>query len=206
MGTMMIVNGSPRAPRSNSKQYGEIFAHFWGEDVDEYSVTTRKHQEACREIENHDHLLLVFPLYVDSLPVTLMELMKEMENYPFQKRPAIHVLINCGFLEPEQNLVALDIVRLFCKEQGFPFGMALCIGSGEAILSTPFSFFVKWKIRRLARGIHLGKSEVLKVTMPISKKMFLSASTSYWLRRGEKNGIDLNQMSTMEIESNTTLE
>ena len=74
------------------------------------------------------------------------------------------------------------------------------------ISDTPFSFFVKRKIRRLARGIHLGKSEVLKVTMPISKKMFLSASTSYWLRRGEKNGIDLNQMSTMEIESNTTLE
>ncbi len=29
MGRVIIINGSPRAPRSNSKEYGEIFSSYY---------------------------------------------------------------------------------------------------------------------------------------------------------------------------------
>ena len=36
--------------------------------------------------------------------------------------------------------------------------------------------------------------------MPLTRKMFVKASTSYWLSLGRKNGITREQMESMEIE------
>lgn len=36
--------------------------------------------------------------------------------------------------------------------------------------------------------------------MPIPKKMFIKASTDYWMNYGKKNGISKEQMEIMEIE------
>lgn len=53
------------------------------------------------------------------------------------------VLINCGFLECRQNDVAVEMVRLFCRQNGYRFGSVLKIGSGEAIWDTPFRLLVE---------------------------------------------------------------
>lgn len=71
MGNLMIVNGSPRAPRSNSKRYIRLFEEFWGSPAEVYQVTAGRHQEACRKISECRDLLLVFPLYVDGVPAVL---------------------------------------------------------------------------------------------------------------------------------------
>ena len=110
------------------------------------------------------------------------------------------MLVNCGFLEPEQTQPAVEMVRFFCKRYGFPWGMALRIGSGEAILNTPFSFLVRRSLRRLAAGIRAGRSEVLSVRMPLSRRMFIWASGRYWAGYGAENHITAREMRTMEIE------
>ena len=125
MGRLMIVNGSPRAPRSNSKQYAQIFRKFFGGEVCEYEVTKRQHAQACAQAAGCTDMLLVFPLYADGLPVTLMHFLKQLAQQEFQAPPTVHMLINCGFLEPRQNDVACDMVRLFCAQHGFPFGSVL---------------------------------------------------------------------------------
>ena len=201
MEKMMIVNGSPRAPKSNSKAYIELFKLFWPSETGEYNVTSKKHHEACQKIEGCQHLLLVFPLYADGIPVTLMRFLQELHSHSFQQKPAIHVGINCGFIEPGQTSVAVDMIRLFCKQNHFPYGMTLCIGSGEAILNTPFVFLVKRKMKRMAHAIQEKRSEVLKVTMPLPKKVFVKASTSYWIGYAKKYNVTPDQMAVMEIES-----
>ena len=108
--------------------------------------------------------------------------------------------MNCGFLEPEQNQVAVKMVRFFCKRYGFPWGMTLRIGSGEAILDTPFAWFAHRGIRRLAAGMQSGRSKVVSVRMPLSKALFVRASTRYWSGYGAKNHMTAEQMRTMEIE------
>lgn len=198
---MMIVNGSPRAPKSNSKQYAALFKKYWKASVEEYEVTSKKHQEACKKCEKCSHLLLVFPLYVDSLPVTLMHFLKELQRHTMLNLLTIHVLINCGFLEPEQNSTAVDMVRLFCSQNGFCYGSTLCIGGGEAILHTPFVFLVRRKLKKLAASIRKKENCFLKVTMPISKQAFLKAAEKYWITYGAKFHTSREQMDTMEIES-----
>ncbi len=145
-------------------------------------------------------MLLVFPLYADGIPVPLLLFLKEWEQNGFKGNPTVSILINCGFLEPEQNDVAIDMVKLFCRKNGLTFGSVLKIGSGEAILQTPFRWLVERKIRRLASSIEKGIPLVQQVTMPLTKNMFLKASEKYWESYGKKNGITRDEMETMSIE------
>ena len=200
MGSLMIVNGSPRAPRSNSKKLIEIFRAFWHDPVTVWDARSRDLIPCCTQTGLYRDLLLVFPLYADTAPIPVMRFLKELEQHLPAGKPTVHVLINCGFIEPEQNRIACDMVRLFCRQNGFPFGSALLIGSGEAILNTPFAFLVRRKLRTLARAVRQEKPVNLTVTMPLSKKLFIRASTTYWTQYGAKNGISREQMETLEIE------
>lgn len=201
MEKILILNGSPRAPRSNSKEYAQIFASLCPLETEYCNITRSNHLDLCHKLEEYSQVLFVFPLYADGVPVTLLRFLNTLEDNLPQNRPVVSVLINCGFLEPEQNDVAVKIMRLYCKKTGLPFGSVLEIGSGEAILSTPFRFFVRRKMKKLVASMVKQNNRSWKVTMPISKGMFLKASTAYWENYGKKNGLTKEEMSTMEIES-----
>lgn len=200
MEKVIIINGSPRAPKSNSKHYGEIFSRYYRGKTDTFNITKNNHKEICSKIVECTDVLLVFPLYADSIPVTMLNFLKVLEENPPQNKPKVNIIVNCGFIESEQNNVCIEMVKLFCKQNGYTFGSVLAIGSGEAILGTPFKLLVKWKIKRLAKAIYNNNAEILRVTMPISKKIFVSASTTYWINYGKRNGITKLQMQTMKIE------
>ncbi|WP_150541357.1 hypothetical protein [Clostridium perfringens] len=200
MGRVIIINGSPRAPRSNSKEYGEIFSSYYKGQADTFNITKNNHKEICSKIGEYTDILLVFPLYADGLPVTMLNFLKVLEENPPKNKPKVNVIVNCGFIEPEQNNVCIDMVKLFCKQNTYEFNSVLSIGGGEAILGTPFKIFVKWKIKKLAKSIYNNTPENLRVTMPISKNMYLKASTNYWINYGKRNGITKSQMETMKIE------
>ncbi len=200
---LLILNGSPRAPRSNSKRYAEAFCRYWRGTVETEPLLRGDINALCEKAGAADQVLLVFPLYADGLPTVLLSFLKAWERSMGEKKPTVSVLINCGFYEPEQNRVAVDMVRLFCKQTGCPFGSVLAIGSGEAILDTPFRFLVGRKLRKLAGAMARGRAVSLQCTMPISKGMFLRASTTYWTRYGQRFGRTAAELDTMDIEEGT---
>lgn len=200
MGKLLIVNGSPRAPRSNSKKYIEIFLRYFKEDYEIYNVTENKHSAIYDKLKDYSRILFVFPLYADSLPASLMRFMAGVDSSKILPGTVMGVIINCGFLEPEQNNAALKIMEIFVNSVGGIWGTRLAIGSGEAILTTPFKFLVVRKIRKFAKAFKQNKPVCSYVTMPISKKMFLKASTVYWVNYGKKNRITKKQMDTMVIQ------
>ena len=200
MDKMMIVNASPRAPKSNSKSYANLFLEYHYFETEYFNLSKNNHQELCDKMNEFSNVLLVFPLYADSIPVTLLHFLKALESSPPDKKPTISVIINCGFIEAEQNDVAIQIIKVFCKQNGYPFGSVLKIGSGEAILTTPFRFLVKLKMKRFASSIKEKNYRTLQTTMPLPKKLYLKATTDYWVHYGEKNGISKEQMQTMQIE------
>ncbi len=200
MENIIILNASPRAPKSNSKTYAQIFQRYSKLQTEYFSINKLNHIEICNKIEQFSHILFVFPLYADSIPVTLLNFLKTLENNSPKNKPVISVLINCGFIEPEQNDTAVRIMQIFCKQNGYAFGSVLKIGSGEAILETPFRFFVSRKIKKFASSLKNKNYGVFKTTMPISKNTFVKASTNYWINYGRKNGISKEEMQTMKIE------
>ena len=165
-----------------------------------YNISKTNHLEICSYFENYSDVLLVFPLYADAIPVTLLNFFKTLEENPPENKPTVSVLINCGFIEHYQNNTAIKMVKLFCNENNFKFGSVLKIGSGEAILKTPFKILAVNKIKKLSKSITNKKYAEFKVTMPLTKNMFVKASTSYWLSLGNKNSITKEQMETMKIE------
>ena len=201
MGKVMIVNASPRAPKSNSKQYAKLFSENCRLDTEYCEVKRSNHLAICQKIENYSDIVFVFPLYADSIPVTLLNFLKTLEeNVPVTK-PTISVVINCGFIEPYQNDIAVKMLQLFASKNGYPFGSTLKIGSGEAILTTPFRILLKGKMHKFAVSVEKQQYKNFQVTMPIPKKMFIKASTAYWENYGKKNGISKEQMAIMEIEA-----
>ena len=200
MGKILILNGSPRAPRSHSKRYAQLFAEACRMETAYYNITRSNHLELCAQLEGCSDVLLVFPLYADGIPAPLLEFLKTLEENPPKSRPVVSILINCGFLEPQQNDIAVEMIRLFCSQNGYPYGSVLKIGSGEAILDTPFRLLVQRKIGKLARSIEARQNRTDQVTMPLPKWMFLNASTIFWSNYGKRNGISREQMATMEIE------
>ncbi len=202
MENIIILNASPRAPKSNSKIYAQIFQKYSKLPTEYFNINKLNHMEICNKIEQFSQVLFVFPLYADSIPVTLLNFLKTLENNPPKNKPVISVLINCGFIEPEQNDTAVKIMQIFCKQNGYVFGSVLKIGSGEAILETPFRFFVSRKIKKLASSLKNKNYGVFKTTMPISKNTFIKASTNYWINYGKKNGVSKEEMQTMKIENN----
>ena len=197
---VLIVNASPRAPRSNSKRYGEIFSEYCQEETVYFPLSKTNHEKICEQMEQFSKMVIVFPLYADGLPVTLLHFLKTLEQNPPSQKPVVSVLINCGFFEPRQNDIAVSMLELFCKRHGYPFGAVLKIGSGEAILDTPFQFFLKRKMKKFAAAVTSGKNRTFSVTMPIPKSVYLKASTNYWIAYGKKNGVTPEQMDTMLIE------
>ena len=200
MEKLIILNGSPRAPRSNSKQYAALFAEHYPVKTEYCEIRRNNHLQLCEAVDTATKLLFVFPLYVDSLPVTLLNFLKTLEQHPPRQKPIVSVLVNCGFLEPRQNDVAVEMMRLFCSENGYPFGSVLKVGSGEAILTTPFAGLVRRKMKRFARAVAENGNQTFSVTMPLPKRLFLRASTAYWTEYGKKNGVTKEEMQRMQIE------
>jgi len=93
--------------------YDEIFSHF----------------------ENLDVLVIAMPVYVDSVPSSVLRFLEETErflkenNYKFK----VHVIANCGFYEGHQCKHLLNIMQIFCQKTGLIWGGGLGIGAGEML-------------------------------------------------------------------------
>lgn len=201
MGKIMILNGSPRAPKSNSKNYSEIFMKYSRMQCDYFNITKSNHLKLIAEMENYSDVIIAFPLYADSLPVGLLNFLKNLENNLPAQRPVISILINCGFLEYEQNSVAVSMIRYFCRRNNFPIGSTLMLGGGEAILGTPFRNIAVRAIKKLSESVNKGNYKIITATMPLPKWLFKIAARSYWIRYGKKFGVSEKEMQRPEIES-----
>lgn len=196
----MIINGSPRGFRSNSKEYIEIFKNYWGKDVNEYNVVTKMDNNIEENIKNSEDMLFVCPLSTDSIPAVMIDFLKKLEQLSLVRKITLHIFINCGFLEPKQCSSALETLKYYAEKNGYTQGMTLCLGAGEAILKTPFSFIAKRKMKQFAKHMKKGNRKDLDATMPLTKRLYIIGSKSYWLSYGKRYGINEEQMRTLRIE------
>ena len=200
MEKIIVINGSPRAIKSNSKKYAEVFMSKIKIPSEYINISKNNHNDIITKMRDVDQVVIVFPLYVDSIPSTLLNFFKSLEDVVLDHKPVISIIINCGFIEHLQNNVAIEMVKLFCKRNGYRFGSILSIGSGEAIMTTPFRVLVYYKIGLFCKTIVSKRYKKLVVTMPMPKILYIKASTGYWLRYGAKYGITKEDMEIMTVE------
>jgi len=87
-------------------------------------------------VEAADLLVLAFPLYVDSLPapvIEILELIAEHRKDRATRRQSFSAIANCGFPEAGNNATALAICELFARQAGFEWAGSLAMGGGQLI-------------------------------------------------------------------------
>ena len=118
---VLLLNGSPRAPVSHSKELARMFQEVCPLPGKYRAISPSNHKELCQLAGKTSHLLLVFPLYVDGVPAKLLEFLKALERGPPREKPTISLLTTWGFLEPEQNDTAVETLPLFCGKNLYYF-------------------------------------------------------------------------------------
>lgn len=133
----IILAMSPRKSFSASMYFSKLLKFFIGKS--EVSILELKTQNQYIALEKQldliDNLVFATPVYVDSIPSTVLERLQQIEAYARDNSVSLNVyaLANCGFYEGEQCELALETFRLWCKRCGFSFKGGLGIGSGVMV-------------------------------------------------------------------------
>ena len=86
-------------------------------------------------------------------------------------------------------------------EKQYGKGSVMKLGSGEAILRTPFRSRAEKAIGRLAAAVAQGKETEIATAMPLPRFLFIRAGNRYWKDYGKENGVSYEEMCRMDIEN-----
>jgi len=97
-------------------------------------VRTEMPQETIAGMLEADILLIVFPLFVDSIPSPLIELLTRLESTAYHGAaiPRIFTIVN-GALDSAQTAIALEMIEHFTCRVGLPWGYGIGIGAGSML-------------------------------------------------------------------------
>jgi hypothetical protein len=100
-------------------------------------------REAAAELLSCDALVMAFPLYVDGIPSHLLRFLEELERAlsrpvsdpatPADDPPKsvkLYSIINCGFMEPENAQIAIDMIDRWRQKSGLVAGQTAAFGGG----------------------------------------------------------------------------
>ena len=135
-----LINGSPRTKGSSS---GIILKELQGiippgnDIVNLHFFKQQPDENDYKLLKDSDVMVFAFPLYVDALPSHLVSCLVQLEEYLHQAaispRCTVYAIANCGFYEGHQNILALDIMKIWCRKAGLIWGGGLGVGAGGMI-------------------------------------------------------------------------
>lgn len=141
----LLLCGSPHGWMGNSAAIGQyLLDRLRGREIMLDSIWLYKSlqsgaewEKLCQAYEAADLVLLTAPLYVDSLPAPVIEVLERLHhqnaNHAFVQRRALAVLVNSGFPEANHNLTALAIYRQFARQSGLDWVGGMAIGGGAMV-------------------------------------------------------------------------
>jgi len=207
----LLLVGSPRGSKSTSKALGTYLLdklRSGGFETADLHIQTsmRSEESQARLLElvgAGDLLVLAFPLYIDSLPATVIEalelLAKQRKSIAPSKTQRLAVIVNNGFPEATQNSTALAICKRFAVETGIEWAGGLGLGGGGPIEGKPLedAGFVARNVRKsldmAARDLLEGKAVSEEATKLMAKPLipkwlYLIAANYGWKKQAKACG------------------
>ncbi|MCL1906131.1 MAG: NAD(P)H-dependent oxidoreductase [Clostridiales bacterium] len=199
---IVAINGSPKAKGSVSELIIAQIEHILDEKIQTHQavrlVQGYTTQETLTAILDADILLIVFPLYVDSLPASLIELLTRLEDaaHSIIASPHIFVISNCGLSEPEHTALALDMVKHFAERTGYVWGYGLGIGRGGMLASMGNNWSkgpvsnVYAALCDMTCAMCEGRSEQNKFIAPkFPRFLYIATANIGWRIQAKRNGV-----------------
>jgi len=187
--TVLLLNGSPKCEKSNSRQIGKFLVDRLEEkglkSKEAFIVRLVKNSQGSekllRLVNTAGIIVFTTPLYVDSLPsftIKAMEVIRDRRvAEPQVESPLLVAVINCGFPEKEHMEIALKIIKNFSEEANLRWGGAIIVGMGMALNGEPLSE-KKGMTRNLTKGLSLA-AVALAEGQPIPSEAEKLASKSF---------------------------
>ena len=162
MNNIVAINGSPKTKNSASAMFINQIENFLETEITVYQAITLARQEdisiALTDILKADMLLIVFPLYVDSISAPLIKVLTLLEREVINTNaqfPKVYAICNCGFYEDTHTRLALSIIENFSVRSGLPWGYGVGIGGGEFVrMQTNLCTTVILRVAKRSRSIH----------------------------------------------------
>lgn len=195
----LLLVGSPRGKTSTSQALGSyLFEQLASrgiqtESIRLYSVMKSEFQlrKLLEAVDATDLVTLAFPLYVDSLPGPVIDILEKIAEHkranPSTQRLA--AIVNCGFPESRHNTTALAICRDFARLTGFAWAGGLSLGGGEGVVhgtslheldgrAIPLKKSLELAAEALASGESIPQEAVALMAKPVV------SGWMYWLMGG----------------------
>jgi multimeric flavodoxin WrbA len=139
----LLLIGSPKANGGTSRIIADHLAARLEEihvDVEiqhvHQSIDSGKEDELLEAIDRSEAVVLLSPLYIDSLPsavVRLFELFQERKGKNGGGGKPFYAIVNSGSPESIQSTVALEICVLFARDTGFSWNGGGAVGGGSIL-------------------------------------------------------------------------
>ena len=200
-----IVNGSPKAIKSNSEILGSYLSSLLKENEIKkyYSISFRLNDENKNEIYNSNVLIFLFPLYVDGIPSNLLKLFVEFEKEKVVN-PAtrVYCIVNNGFYEGKQNRLAILQMKNWCEKVKANWGQGIGVGAGELL-----PYLKKYKLgqgplKNLGNVLDEFSSNILTLKSDEDiyinpnwlKSLYFFQGTISWILKGRKNNLRVREL------------
>lgn len=200
-----IINGSPKAIKSNSEILGNYLLSLLKENEIKkyYSIYFRLNDENKNEIHNSDILIFLFPLHVDGIPSNLLKLLVKFEEEKIIKSETkIYCIVNNGFYESKQNRLAILQIKNWCEKVNARWGQGIGVGAGELLPHLkkyplgrgPLKNLGKVLDKFSANILTLKSDEDIYVNPNWLKSLYFFQATISWILKGRKNNLRVREL------------
>lgn len=200
-----IINGSPKAIKSNSEILGNYLSSLLKENEIKkyYSIYFRLNDENKNEIHNSDILIFLFPLHVDGIPSNLLKLLVKFEEEKIIKSETkIYCIVNNGFYEGKQNRLAILQIKNWCEKVNARWGQGIGVGAGELLPHLkkyplgrgPLKNLGKVLDKFSANIITLKSDEDIYINPNWLKSLYFFQATISWILKGRKNNLRVREL------------
>ena len=156
---LVIINGSPRGKKSNSQLLINWIKDSMGNTLDIHEffvIETKKYHAVINSITDDCSILIVFPLYTDSMPAILKQLLEAMEVIKGKKKNIrMYYIVQSGFTGANHCRFVERYLVFFAKYMGFNYmGTAISpAGEGLHIMPKFVTCNVRKKVQQLSENI-----------------------------------------------------
>ena len=200
-----IINGSPKAIKSNSEILGNYLSSLLKENEikEYYSIYARLDDKIKNEIHNSDILIFLFPLHVDGIPSNLLKLLVKFEEEKVVKfETKIYCIVNNGFYESKQNRLAILQIKNWCEKVNARWGQGIGVGAGELLPHLKKYPLGRGPLKNLGKVLDkfsanirtLKSDEDIYINPNWLKSLYFFQATISWILKSRKNNLRVREL------------
>ena len=114
------------------------------------------------------------------------------------KNKKLYVMINCGFLEWEHNITALDIVKRWCYKTNIEYMGSLLIGAGEFIGNVDNKLISRPALKQVEIfSDHIKNSSKKEMTTGlkfVNQRIYIFVANAFWKKKCKLNNLKYNEV------------